>query len=168
MFTGKTKSPTPPAPDSSVDWRRVLSTACLKCDWTALARTALGSPELAAMVGEAFRMIGATIERDIVRGAEAEAASSPVVPPNPSDATPHEPPHSDNESVAPPIDERTENAAARLGIAPNATEDEIRAALRVRLSSSRLHPDHGGDGDEAKELIAAKNLLIERARAARA
>jgi GNAT superfamily N-acetyltransferase len=43
-----------------------------------------------------------------------------------------------------------------------------RAALRSRLSASRLHPDQGGDGEEAKRLIAAKNLLVERLRASSA
>jgi hypothetical protein len=147
-----------------VDWRRVVSAACLKCDWTALARTALGSPELAAMVGEAFRMIGASIEQDIAR---ADAPPSP-----PATAIPVEEPTRDEPAEPDPapasiVDERVANAATLLGVAPDATEDEIRAALRSRLSSSRLHPDHGGDGDEAKQLIAAKNLLIERAKAAR-
>jgi hypothetical protein len=57
-------------------------------------------------------------------------------------------------------------AAALLDVPLDATEDVIRAALRARLATSRLHPDHGGDGEAAKELIAAKNLLIERARTA--
>ena len=56
---------------------------------------------------------------------------------------------------------------ALLGVAVDASADEVRAALRARLSASRLHPVHGGDGEEAKRLIAAKNLLIERARAVR-
>ena len=65
------------------------------------------------------------------------------------------------------VDDKIAQAAAVLGIAPDATEDEIRAALRAHLSSSRLHPDQGGDSEQAKRLIAAKNLLIERARAVR-
>jgi hypothetical protein len=32
---------------------------------------------------------------------------------------------------------------------------------------TRIHPDEGGDEEEAKRIIAAKNLLIERARAVR-
>jgi hypothetical protein len=55
-------------------------------------------------------------------------------------------------------------AAELLGVPLDATEDVIRAALRARLATSRLHPDHGGDGVAATELIAAKNLLVERAR----
>jgi hypothetical protein len=54
-----------------------------------------------------------------------------------------------------------------LGVGTDASPDEVRAALRARLSASPLHPDHGGDGEQAKRLIAAKNHLIERARAAR-
>lgn len=60
-----------------------------------------------------------------------------------------------------------QHAATLLGVNATATEDQIRSALRARLATSRLHPDHGGDGQEATRLIAAKNLLIERARRAR-
>jgi len=59
------------------------------------------------------------------------------------------------------------SAAALLRVELDASEDEIRKALRAQLASSRLHPDHGGNGDQAKTLISAKNLLLERARAAR-
>jgi hypothetical protein len=41
------------------------------------------------------------------------------------------------------------------------------ARVRTHLSSSGLHPDQGGDGVQATLLIAAKNLLVERARANR-
>lgn len=160
MFTGKAKTPTPSAPDSSVDWRRVVSTACLKCDWTTLAKAALGSNELAAMVGEAFRAIGRSIEHDIAR---AESATPPQSPP---DETPRVDAPADHAPVV--IDAATAEAAALLGVAVDANADEIRAALRARLTTSRLHPDQGGDAEEAKRLIAAKNFLIERARAARA
>ena len=153
-----------------IDWRRVVSAACLKCDWTALARTALGSPELAAMVGEAFRMIGSTIERDIARAEAVQQAPPQTIPPSPVEDVAAEtapPPPADPEPPLPKVDERVVEAAALLGVEIDASEDEIRAALRARLSSSRVHPDHGGDADEAKRLIAAKNLLIERAKAAR-
>jgi hypothetical protein len=79
-------------------------------------------------------------------------------------------PHVDDptdEPAAFDVDERTASAAALLGVAVDASADEVRAALRARLSASQLHPDHGGDGEEAKRLIAAKNLLIERTRAVR-
>jgi hypothetical protein len=64
------------------------------------------------------------------------------------------------------VDE-VQEAATLLGVSVDAGEDEIRAALRARLASSRLHPDQGGDGEEAKRLIAAKNLLVERQRLVR-
>lgn len=59
-------------------------------------------------------------------------------------------------------DEAAQKAAQLLGIRIDVSADDIRAALRAALRDTRLHPDHGGDGDAAKELIAAKNLLIER------
>jgi hypothetical protein len=55
-------------------------------------------------------------------------------------------------------------AAGLLGVSLTATPDEIRAALRAKLATSRLHPDHGGDGELARALIAAQNLLLARAR----
>jgi hypothetical protein len=134
------------------------------------------------MVGEAFRMIGTTIERDIVRAdAEAAAAARATMPPPPPPAQPAEAPDEEPADAAKPprvdtatdetpviiVDEKAASAASLLGVDAAATEDEIRAALRARLSSSKLHPDQGGDGEEAKRLIAAKNLLIERARARR-
>ena len=181
---GKTQSASPTA-ESSLDWRRVVSAACLKCDWRALAQAALGSTELSAMVGEAFRLIGQSIERDIARAnAQATATRAAVPPPLPSE--PIESPNADNfdpdhsadaesprvdastyETPAVVVDEPAARAAALLGVAVDASVDEVRAALRARLSASRLHPDQGGDGETAKQLIAAKNLLVERARVAR-
>ena len=64
-------------------------------------------------------------------------------------------------------DGEPDRAAQLLGVPRNATADEIRSALREKMSTSRLHPDQGGNEEDAKRLIAAKNLLIERARAVR-
>jgi hypothetical protein len=61
-------------------------------------------------------------------------------------------------------DTSVRGAAALLGVSLGASADEVRAALRRKLGASRLHPDQGGDGEHAKRLIAAKNLLVERAR----
>lgn len=65
-------------------------------------------------------------------------------------------------------DEPARDAAALLGVSLDATADEVRAALRSKLATSRLHPDHGGSGEEATRLITARNLLVERACEARA
>jgi hypothetical protein len=54
-------------------------------------------------------------------------------------------------------------AAKLLAIDVDASPDEIRAALRAKMSAGGVHPDHGGDERVAKRLIAARNLLIERA-----
>ena len=56
-------------------------------------------------------------------------------------------------------------AAKLLGVSVDATPDAIRAALRAKIGDG-AHPDHGGDESVAKQLIAAKNLLIEHARRA--
>lgn len=63
-----------------------------------------------------------------------------------------QPAHSDDDVVA---------AAILLEVNIDANADEIRRALRRKLSILRLHPDHGGNGVEAARLIAARNLLIE-------
>jgi hypothetical protein len=71
----------------------------------------------------------------------------------------------------PPLEEEDDNdeefealyAALLLGVRLDSKPDEIRAALRRRMSEARVHPDQGGDEEAAKRLIAAKNLLIERA-----
>jgi hypothetical protein len=66
-------------------------------------------------------------------------------------------------------DPAIEDAAALLGIPPDATVDEIRAAFRRsvkdRMAGGRFHDQHGGTtDDDAQQLIAAKNALLERAR----
>jgi hypothetical protein len=60
------------------------------------------------------------------------------------------------------VEQDAAQAARLLGVDLDANADEIRAALRAKLGASCLHPDHGGDGIGARELIDAKNLLIER------
>lgn len=54
-------------------------------------------------------------------------------------------------------------AALLLGVRVDARPDEIRAALRRRMSEARVHPDQGGDEKAARRFIDAKNLLVERA-----
>jgi hypothetical protein len=56
------------------------------------------------------------------------------------------------------------DAAKHLGISVDASADEVRAALRERIAASRIHPDQGGAHEAAARLIAAKNLLCDRAR----
>src|SRR5262249_11815316 len=79
-----------------------------------------------------------------------------------------EPERASTEEVSSLIDWEWFDAATLLGVKMAASEDEIRAALRSKLASSRLHPDQGGDEEAAKQLIAAKNLLIEKNRKATA
>lgn len=113
-------------------------------DWHKLARDAFGQGFVAGFIGGALHGLA-----QVVDAKTAQATREPGEDADDDDA----------EAI---------DAAAALGVAPFATEDEIRAALRARLASSRLHPDQGGDGVEASRLIAAKNLLIERARLAQA
>lgn len=55
-----------------------------------------------------------------------------------------------------------EDAAARalLGVGPNASEREIRAAYRAKMA--RAHPDRGGDAAQAARLTAARDRLLRR------
>ena len=85
-----------------------------------------------------------TISLDLFKGYLDEVAKMEVQ---------DQPAHSDDQVVA---------AAILLEVNIDADANEIRRALRRKLSILRLHPDHGGNGVEAARLIAAKNLLIER------
>jgi hypothetical protein len=175
-MTKKSEPTAPSAERSGIDWRKIASATCTKVDWTTVAQRALGSATLAMLVGGAVAVIGRAIEADLQarKAGQAQAADEPSVIDVPyevvSDAAPiPEPTVRDDDTAvseeiqAPPIDVEAANAAALLGIAIDASADEVRAALRRALSASRLHPDHGGDGEQAKVLIAAKNLLIDRA-----
>jgi hypothetical protein len=51
-------------------------------------------------------------------------------------------------------------ARAILGVAPGASETEIRAAFRQRIA--RAHPDRGGSNEEAARLTAARDILLKR------
>jgi hypothetical protein len=120
-------------------------------DWTGLARKAIDSPFIAGIVGGALEGIAKFIdaeswlERAVAEARERQAAAN------------HHAETDDDEA-------QVSGAADLLGVTVDASESEIRAALRARLASSRLHPDQGGDGEEAKRLIAAQNLLIARRR----
>jgi len=121
-------------------------------DWNEIARKALGSAVFAAFVGGAMQVLSDVIQ------AELKSASMPnrnaEIPHDESTAT---------EMTADRSGEIVE-AGELLGVDPQAGEAEIRAALRAHLAESRVHPDHGGDVEEAKRLIAAQNLLLEHAR----
>jgi hypothetical protein len=60
------------------------------------------------------------------------------------------------------IDPETREAANLLGISLPASAREIRRACRQKLIDERIHPDHGGDGEQARRVIAARDLLVDR------
>jgi hypothetical protein len=57
-----------------------------------------------------------------------------------------------------------EDSAARrlLGVGPNATAGEIRAAYRAKMAQA--HPDRGGSHNEAARLTAARDRLLRKKR----
>lgn len=65
--------------------------------------------------------------------------------------------------ASPPRD-TSEDSAARtlLGVGPNATADEIRAAYRTKMAQA--HPDRGGSHNEAARLTAARDRLLKKKR----
>ena len=122
-------------------------------DWRDVARKALGSAFVAGLVGGALHVLTRVVEAELA--AQSLAPAAHLDEPEPVCEEP------DAED-----DDETVEAAKLLGVTLSASDSEIRAALRERLRSSRLHPDHGGDGEEAKRLIAAKNHLVARVRSA--
>ena len=173
------------APPTSFEVSATSPKAACGVDWTKAAHAALSSALFAGIVSGAFYVIGKIIEED--RREEDSSQTHPIVDlPSPEGAAAEDLDQADGDGSTTDRDEEAtetdaaednqpvsvvDGSAARaamlLGIVVSASEDEIRAALRARLSSSRVHPDQGGDEAQAKQLIAAKNLLIERARARR-
>jgi hypothetical protein len=62
----------------------------------------------------------------------------------------------------PPSREDPKDVEARqlLGLAPHASEEEIRAAYRDKMKNA--HPDQGGSHNEAARLAAARDRLLRR------
>ncbi len=63
---------------------------------------------------------------------------------------------------APSEDSSDAAARALLGLAPNPTEQQIRAAYRAKMA--RAHPDRGGSNAEAARLTAARDRLLRKSR----
>ena len=120
--------------------------------------------EWANAISDAFR--SSTLEGVLCAGAAlfatcldaeqtARAARTQIPPPRPANPYSQEADEDDDETEA-------LAAALLLGVRLDSNADEIRAALRRRMSEARVHPDHGGDAEAARRLIDAKNLLVER------
>jgi hypothetical protein len=134
-------------------------------DWRQVARTAFGSAFVAGLIGGALHIVARVIEAEARSAAEKMRAAGAAAPRTEATDAPFAE-DADGDGGADDNDEAAAlEAALILGVRLDATEDQIRAALRARLRDSRIHPDQGGDGEEAKRLIAARNLLVERARA---
>jgi hypothetical protein len=176
MLLKRRKRPVRPVPPVNSYWYQLIREASTRADWDKLAKSAVGSLLVAGLMGGAAVMLVRELAAASRPSKDAEAEfiadANEVDELKDEAATVEEeqeqqPCGADKPSARPEPDRRVVEAAAMLGITPDASEDEIRAALRALLSSSKLHPDHGGDGVEAKRLIAAKNLLIEHAKLAR-
>lgn len=63
-------------------------------------------------------------------------------------------------SLPPAINREDQAARALLGVGPQATPEEIRAAFRAKIAMA--HPDRGGDGDQAARLMQARDRLLRR------
>lgn len=63
----------------------------------------------------------------------------------------------------PPADERADAEACKvLGVGPNASADDIRAAYRDKMRTA--HPDQGGSNAHAAKLTAARDRLLRKRR----
>src|SRR5262245_1295712 len=130
METSQTM-PVPPKTADEIEWVEVVSTALL------------------AGVFHVLRHLADAESRRRRRDVASASTHRPVV----DGAHTHNPEGERGESVPVDpfeIDDEAADAAALLGVSFDATEDEIRAALRAQLVSSRVHPDQGGDAEEAK------------------
>jgi hypothetical protein len=117
-------------------------------DWQATAQRAFDWAIFGAIVGAGIHVLATLVEQEKSEVDPEPVATDPFV---------------DAELEAEEeLDVERLEAAKVLGVSVDATADEIRAALRARMAETRAHPDQGGDGEEAKRLIAAKNLLIQR------
>jgi hypothetical protein len=121
-------------------------------DWAAIARKAIRGLMWAGAVAGGVYVLAQAVEEAV------SEELKDVTEPTPAAGAPSPDPAAEDDGPA----DADREAAELLGVPLDASADEIRAALRAKLVRSRLHPDQGGDGDEAKRLIAAKNLLIER------
>ena len=169
-MTTKASSPGAPPP-TTVSWRDVVLAVCTQVDWKAIATAALDSRPLGEAFGESVVLIANVL---VAEGRKPKRKRSPPTKQRPTvDAPrPQPPPVEDappavgeaEQSKAPAVDHAVSEAALLLGLSVEATETQIRSALRKRLSESRAHPDHGGDGEHAKRLIAARDLLLTHVR----
>jgi hypothetical protein len=66
-----------------------------------------------------------------------------------------------NESE-PRVDREIHEAATLLGVSLPASVEEIRRAFRQKLIAEQIHPDHGGDEERTRQVIAARDLLVDR------
>ena len=164
-------------PPGTVTWRDVVLAACKQVDWKAIATAALDSPGLGELFGESVILIANVFAAEgrkprrprpsPAKKARRVIKDSPTEPPTPK-AEAQAPDVETPEVPTPqPVDAAVLTAAAMLDVTVDATEQQIRSALRARLSESRAHPDHGGDGDHAKRLIGARELLLKHVRSQR-
>ena len=120
-------------------------------DWDSIGRAALGSAILAGVASIAFGFVSQYW---------ANRAPSPAPTPPLRNVDPQLNEALSDEVEATEIDPQVAEAAALLGVDLDTSAAKIRAALRARIVRDRLHPDHGGDGEEARRLIAARDLLL--------
>jgi len=58
------------------------------------------------------------------------------------------------------LDPAVIEAAALLGVEPDASARDVRAAFRARMATDGVHPDHGGDEVTARRLIEARARVL--------
>jgi hypothetical protein len=167
-------------------WRELAQAICLRVDWHPIAASALDSELLGGVVGSAVRLLGRVLEADHQRHtrtvdpiASVTADDDPMALPLTEAEHDEQQPQDNTIDHDPPaivVDAAELEAATLLSVQVGATEDQIRAAFRAKVKAAKasyirataLTTDPTDEESEAaKKLIAAKQLLVERARVVR-
>jgi hypothetical protein len=131
-------------------------------DWDRVAKAAIGSAVLAGLISGTAQIVGQWLAD---RARPQQKAQRPNTSTRDDDQTEEDFLSIDDALSAAargsvvPAD--VANAAALLNVDPlRATQAEVRRAMRARIANDGAHPDHGGDAQQTRTLIEARDRLL--------